>query len=100
MYYYFMAKLSELLDTVFFVLRKKDNQVTFLHVYHHTLMALITWVSLKYEPNFTPVFLGTINSFIHVLMYTYYGLSTFPSVAKFLWWKKYLTKMQLVSITV
>jgi GNS1/SUR4 family. len=38
------------------------------------------------------------NSFIHVLMYTYYGLSAMgPHIAKYLWWKKYLTILQLVS---
>jgi hypothetical protein len=38
------------------------------------------------------------NSFIHVLMYTYYGLSALgPHIAKYLWWKKYLTILQLVS---
>lgn len=37
------------------------------------------------------------NSFIHVLMYSYYALSTFgPSIAKYLWWKRYLTMIQLV----
>lgn len=37
------------------------------------------------------------NSFIHVLMYSYYGLSTLgPAVTKYLWWKKYLTIIQLV----
>lgn len=35
-YVYFLIKVIDLLDTVFFVLRKKQNQVTFLHVYHHT----------------------------------------------------------------
>ena len=39
-----------------------------------------------------------INSFIHVLMYTYYGLSAFgPHVQKYLWWKRYLTQAQIVS---
>ncbi|KAJ8790563.1 hypothetical protein J1605_004536 [Eschrichtius robustus] len=38
----------------------------------------------------------TLNSFIHILMYTYYGLSVFPSMHKYLWWKKYLTQAQLV----
>lgn len=38
----------------------------------------------------------TLNSFIHILMYSYYGLSVFPSMHKYLWWKKYLTQAQLV----
>ena len=35
-YLYFIIKVVDLLDTIFFVLRKKQSQVTFLHVYHHT----------------------------------------------------------------
>ncbi|KAM9436105.1 very long chain fatty acid elongase 2 isoform 2-T2 [Clarias gariepinus] len=38
----------------------------------------------------------TLNSFIHVLMYSYYSLSTIPSMQKYLWWKRYLTQAQLV----
>lgn len=41
--------------------------------------------------------LGCINSFIHVIMYAYYMLSAIPAMQKYLWWKKYLTIMQLVS---
>lgn len=38
-----------------------------------------------------------INSSVHVIMYLYYALAAMgPSVAKFLWWKKYLTMIQLV----
>lgn len=38
-----------------------------------------------------------LNSFIHVVMYTYYGLAGLgPHMQKYLWWKKYLTWMQLV----
>lgn len=43
--------------------------------------------------------LGLINSFIHVIMYMYYMLSAFgPRIQKYLWWKRYLTIMQIVSI--
>ena len=39
-----------------------------------------------------------INSFIHVVMYTYYGIAALgPQYQKYLWWKRYLTIMQLVS---
>lgn len=41
-----------------------------------------------------------VNSFIHVLMYSYYGLAALgPSVSKYLWWKKYLTILQLIQFT-
>jgi elongation of very long chain fatty acids protein 4 len=39
-----------------------------------------------------------LNSFVHTIMYAYYGLSALgPWVQKYLWWKKYITQMQLVS---
>lgn len=49
-WFYFFSKIIDLLDTCFFVLRKKQNQVTFLHVYHHTITALFSWMYLKYAP--------------------------------------------------
>ena len=33
---------------LFFVLRKKENQVTILHLYHHTVTPLETWVCVKF----------------------------------------------------
>lgn len=47
-YMYFMLKIVDLMDTVFFVLRKKNNQVTFLHTYHHILMVLASYAHIKY----------------------------------------------------
>ena len=44
--------------------------------------------------------LGLINSCIHVVMYVYYMLSAIPSMQKYLWWKRYLTIMQIVSFFV
>ena len=39
------------------------------------------------------------NTFIHVVMYTYYGLAAMgPSVQPYLWWKRYLTKLQVTNI--
>lgn len=97
-YLYFIAKVTELLDTIFFVIRKKDKQVTFLHLYHHSIMMIGTWAYLKYSPSDNVVFIGFMNSLVHVFMYSYYGLAALgPGVAKYLWWKKYMTTFQLVS---
>ena len=42
--------------------------------------------------------LGIINSFVHIIMYSYYLLAALgPTVQKYLWWKKHLTLLQLVS---
>ncbi|CAH2232424.1 jg19358 [Pararge aegeria aegeria] len=97
---YFIAKHIDLLDTVFFVLRKKENQVTFLHVFHHTLMLTWAWFYQLYYPADHFVVVGLINSFVHVLMYAYYGISSLgPEYAKYVWWKKHLTKVQLSQST-
>lgn len=44
-------------------------------------------------------FHAMVNSTVHVIMYFYYGLSAAgPRFQKFLWWKKYMTAIQLVRI--
>lgn len=97
-WFYAMVKISDLLDTIFFVLRKKNNQVTLLHVYHHSLMMVGSWLFLKYVPSETVIFMGGLNALIHFFMYGYYGLAALgPHMAPYLTWKKYLTSMQLVS---
>ncbi|CAK9797109.1 Elongation of very long chain fatty acids protein [Anthophora plagiata] len=98
---YYMCKLIELLDTVFFVLRKKNRQISTLHVYHHTLMPICAWIGCKFLPNGHGTLLGLINCFIHIIMYTYYMLSSIgPQMNKYLWWKKYLTTLQLIQFCI
>lgn len=96
-YLFFLTKLVELLDTVFFVLRKKKEQITFLHVFHHSIVPLFCWIGIKLAPGGPNGFFPLINSFIHVIMYLYYALSTLgPKIQPFLWWKKYLTRLQMI----
>lgn len=96
-YLFFLTKLIELMDTVFFVLRKKSQQITFLHVFHHSIVPFFCWLGIKLAPGGSNGFFPLINSFIHVIMYIYYGLSTLgPSIQPYLWWKKHLTTLQMV----
>lgn len=96
-YWYFISKIIELLDTFFFIVRKKERQITFLHVYHHAIMLLHTWWFVKFVPGGQTFVLGFLNSFVHIWMYAYYGLAAMgPHMQKYLWWKKYLTKLQLL----
>ncbi|UJR23817.1 hypothetical protein I4U23_026793 [Adineta vaga] len=95
-WWYFMMKLVDLIDTIIFVLRKKDNQITFLHVYHHLTMVFFGWYGTTYVPGGQSLFIVIINSFIHVVMYAYYGLSACgKNIQKYLWWKRYLTQAQI-----
>ncbi|KAJ8732295.1 hypothetical protein PYW08_015025 [Mythimna loreyi] len=96
-YFYFVLKLVDLLDTVFFVLRKKSNQVTFLHIYHHVGMCLLIWGAVTYLPGGHGTLIGVINSFVHVVMYAYYLLSVaVPSVKNAIWIKKHVTQLQIL----
>jgi hypothetical protein len=97
---YFCAKFLDLFDTVFFVLRKKDKQVSFLHVVHHSVMPLCTYVALRFAPIGRTSIIGIINSVVHTVMYTYYFMSAIPSMQQHLWWKKYITQMQIVQFII
>jgi GNS1/SUR4 family len=100
-YLYFLSKIVDLLDTVFFVLRKKNNQITFLHTYHHGGMVMATWAYNKYMNASHPTLLFIINSFVHVIMYSYYFLTSFkPELKQSLWWKKHITQIQLLQFLI
>lgn len=47
-YVYYFSKLTEFADTIFFVLRKKKSQMTWLHLYHHSLTPLEAWILVKF----------------------------------------------------
>ncbi|KAM7379330.1 hypothetical protein PAMP_004893 [Pampus punctatissimus] len=82
---------------VFFVLRKKQNQITFLHVFHHSFMPWTWWWGITLTPaGGMGSFHAMVNATVHVIMYSYYGLSAAgPRFQKYLWWKKYMTAIQL-----
>lgn len=49
-YMYLINKFIEFLDTIFFVLRKKSNQITNLHVFHHSILPIVSWLGVKMSP--------------------------------------------------
>jgi len=94
---FFVTKFMELADTIFFIIRKKYNQVSALHVIHHSLVPVLVWIGFKFLPGGSNAFFVYINSLVHTIMYTYYALSTLgPKIHPYLWWKKYLTKLQII----
>ena len=98
---YFINKYIEFGDTIFFVLRKKNNQISLLHVYHHAIMPLYAWIQVRFLPGGHEIFVGLMNSFVHMVMYSYYLLSALgPRMQPYLWWKKYLTQLQLIQFTI
>ncbi|XP_068898148.1 very long chain fatty acid elongase AAEL008004-like isoform X1 [Tenebrio molitor] len=95
--WYYIAKFIDLIDTIFFVLRKKFSHVSTLHVIHHSVMPMSIWFGLRMAAGGHSSFFGLLNSFVHMVMYSYYFLSALgPQIQKYLWWKKYLTGLQIV----
>jgi len=96
-WWYYFSKFTEFFDTIFFVMRKRYDQVSTLHVIHHGLMPASVWWGVKFTPGGHSSFFGFLNTFVHIIMYTYYVLAAMgPKVQKYLWWKKYLTLLQMV----
>ncbi|XP_058059089.1 elongation of very long chain fatty acids protein AAEL008004 isoform X2 [Anopheles bellator] len=96
-WWYYFSKFTEFFDTFFFVLRKKSSQVSTLHVIHHGCMPMSVWFGVKFTPGGHSTFFGLLNTFVHIVMYTYYLFTALgPQFQKYLWWKKYLTALQMV----
>ncbi|KAG1825929.1 ELO family [Suillus subaureus] len=90
--YYF--KYIELFDTVFLALKKKP--LAFLHVFHHSATALLCFVQLNGKTSVSWVVIS-LNLAVHVIMYYYYFATA--GGAK-IWWKKYLTSMQIIQFII
>lgn len=82
-------KLWEFLDTFLLAVRKKP--IAFLHAYHHGATLILTWNQLMEHsaPQWVPI---VLNLWVHVLMYYYYAMS---ALRIRIWWKKYLTTIQI-----
>jgi len=95
-HWYFLSKILDFFDTILFILRGKLSQVTNLHVIHHSCMFMSMWYGMHYTPGGHITFMGYLNTFVHTVMYSYYLLAAMgPAMKPYLWWKKYLTKLQL-----
>jgi len=65
------SKVVELGDTAFIILRKQP--LIFLHWYHHVSVLVYTWFSIDANDPVHRWYMS-MNSGIHSMMYTYYGL--------------------------
>ncbi|KAH9383212.1 hypothetical protein HPB48_024047 [Haemaphysalis longicornis] len=100
-WWYMMVRIADFLDTVFFVLRKKESNISALHVVHHALVVLCGWFGLAFGADGQVIFGIIFNAFVHVVMNCYYFLSSLgPSVHKYLWWKRHLTQLQLAQFVI
>ena len=98
---YCFTKALELCDTLFMILKHKSRQISFLHVYHHASMLILSDMARQSQYNWPSVaiILG-LNSAVHVLMYFYYFLSALnPGGAKPSW-RQRLTEFQILQFII
>lgn len=92
-YVHYLSKYFDYCDTWFIILRKKQNQLSFLHVYHHSSIGIV-WGLLLHNGvgNGTGTFGCLLNSIIHLMMYSHYLWTSFGYNNPF---KKLVTQSQI-----
>jgi hypothetical protein len=109
-FYYciYFTKYLELTDTFLLCLRAKPTP--FIHVYHHAITIFFAWLHLNAKTCIA-WFMTTLNLAVHVFLYYYFGLheqncihykarkaqnpENFKAKRREIWWKKYLTALQV-----
>ncbi|KAI7869972.1 fatty acid elongase [Spinellus fusiger] len=93
-YLNYLVKYWELADTIFLVTKKK--KLEFLHYFHHSMTLVLCYSQLVGGTTLSwlPIIL---NLLVHVLMYYYYYRT---SLGYKIWWKKYLTSMQIIQFVI
>jgi hypothetical protein len=95
---HYLSKGLDFFDTVFMTLRKNERQITTLHVFHHASIPLVWSILLYLNSGYGTVGLGAFaNSFIHVLMYSHYFVTSFGIKNPF---KKVITQAQLMQFSI
>ncbi|TMW57522.1 hypothetical protein Poli38472_003447 [Pythium oligandrum] len=92
LYLFFLSKILDLCDTFFIVAGKKWRQLSVLHVYHHLSVLFMYYIVFRVGYDADSYQSVVLNGFVHTIMYTYYFVSAHT---RNIWWKKYLTIMQL-----
>ncbi|KAA8499293.1 Elongation of very long chain fatty acids protein 2 [Porphyridium purpureum] len=102
------SKVLEFFDSISMAIEGRWRQLSFLHTYHHVSIWIYWYAILWLAPGSDGYFSLALNSYIHVVMYLYYFLTSFEAVQngpnyKFIssmreWlnkYKFYVTKMQI-----
>ena len=95
-YIYYLSKYYELIDTALAILNGSRIPHFKLHVFHHAcvLFMAFNWLRVRQSLQFGGLL---FNTFVHIVMYYYYTLKA--SGVKYIWWKKWITTLQIVQFT-
>ena len=108
LYLFYLTKAYDFFDTIFIIIGKKSNQLSFLHVYHHTTIFLFYWLNSRVNYDGDVFLTIVLNGAIHTVMYTYYFVSMHTKIPSKManeeskgksvpiWWKSILTMQQMV----
>jgi hypothetical protein len=92
-FFHYCTKFLDMFDSVFMCLRKKADQLSFLHVYHHLTIGFIWGLLLHHGVANGAAFFGAwINSLVHALMYFHYFWTSLGFRNPF---KRFLTQFQM-----
>lgn len=91
---FYYSKYYEFVDVWMLIFKRK--KLEFLQLFHHfgAVLAMFGLMYTKCEATWQFVLL---NSFVHTIMYYYYTLTCFNIRP---WWKKYITRTQLIQFCV
>ena len=92
-YLFYLIKFYELVDTLLLAIRGK--KIIPLHIYHHLVMLPTMWSCFNGELVLCLLMASFGNSLVHVIMYTYYAMTSLKMKVP-LAIKKAVTKIQIV----
>ena len=96
---FYFSKVFEFVDTFIMVAKMNFRQISFLHVYHHASIFWVWWLVISVAPTGEAYFSAILNSYIHVVMYSYYlfsSLGLFSTVTRAV--KPYITMGQMTQL--
>ena len=93
---YLFFRCFELMETFFIVLRRKQRQITFLHIYQHISDILIFGSFLNFSEGVVEVFIIAISEIAHIVKFFYYLLSAFTNVTKIYVFLKFVKPLLIV----
>ncbi|EOX97350.1 GNS1/SUR4 membrane protein family, putative [Theobroma cacao] len=91
-YIFYLSKIVEFMDTLLIILSNSMKRLSFLHVYHHSMVVIMCYMCLESAQSSFSMVLVT-NCVVHIVMYTYYLMCTLGMRPK---WKKAVTDFQLL----
>jgi len=91
-YVFYLSKYYELVDTVLLIARGK--RIIPLHAIHHAFIPLVVDLCFVGRASVSLYGLVVWNSFVHVVMYAYFGLQALRYEPP-LWWKRAITQLQI-----